>query len=332
MSDGSRFPSVREIMKEYNVSQFTVTPAMTRLEDKKLVRREVGKGTFVRKDGEQKPFTLYYYLPDWPDDLSRSLERLTMLEAEARNYDYRRVVHDYRKDIYADLPIGEADAIFINPANADMTPAQLENIRNAPIPIVLKGTLPNLGINYVAGDNFRAGSMAAEYFINQGHRNIAILLSEPFGTTSQEMLQTYTACAEKEGFNVKIIDCETLHGELSSLKAYETLKKYLAGNPLDFSALYVTSDASSLGALKALAEAKISVPDDVCVIGYGGCPSAALFQPSLSSISVAREKLSSGYFEILDACLRTGQLHGHSKIVYPEIIERTSTMLKVNTT
>ena len=187
-----------------------------------------------------------------------------------------------------------------------------------------------MGINYVAGDNFNAGSLAAEYFNTQGHRSVAILLSEPFGTTSQEMLQTYTACAEGLHLNVKVIDCGTHYGELSSLKAYEALKKYLDYNSLDFSALYVTSDASSLGALKAFSEKNIAVPDEVCVLGYGGCPSAALFHPSLSSVSIAREKLAAGYFEILDECLKSGNLHGHSKIVYPELIERESTMLSVH--
>lgn len=332
MSDGSRFPSVREIMREYNVSQFTVTPAMTRLEDKKLIRREVGKGTFVRKDGQQKPFTLYYFLPDWPDNLSHSLEHLAMQEANARNYDYRRIIFDYRMDIYKDLPFGEADAIFINPANFNLSTSQLEILRSAPIPVIIKGTVPNLGLNYVGGDNFRAGSMAAEYFINQGHRKIAMLLSEPFGTTSHEMLQTYVACAERHGLEVIIIDCGTHYGEVSSLKAHNEMKKYLSENSLDFSALYVTSDSSSLGALKAFAEENISVPDDVCVMGYGGSPSAALFHPSLSSISIPRERLVAGYYELLDECLKTGNLHGNSRIVYPELIERTSTMLKINIT
>jgi DNA-binding LacI/PurR family transcriptional regulator len=332
MSDGDRFPSVREIMKEYNVSQFTVTPAMSRLEEKNLIRREVGKGTFVRKDGEQKPFTLYYYLSDWPDDVSRQLEHCVMQEANTRNYDYRRIVFDYRQDIFKDLPFGEADAIFINPAVSDMTAGQLDILRRAPIPVILKGTFPNLGLNYVAGDNNNAGMQAANYFINQGHRNIAILLSEPFRITSSEVFHSYTSYAESRKVNIRIIDCETNYGELSSMKAYETLSKWLGHNSLDFSAIFVVSDESALGALKAFEESNISVPDDVCVLGYGGSPAAALFNPSLSSVSVSRKGLADSYFELLDQCLATGEMHGHTKIVHPELIERTSTMSNVNIT
>ena len=53
-NDGVRFPTEAELVKEYGVSRITVREALRTIEEQGLIRREVGRGTFVN---DQRPFT-----------------------------------------------------------------------------------------------------------------------------------------------------------------------------------------------------------------------------------------------------------------------------------
>jgi DNA-binding LacI/PurR family transcriptional regulator len=325
MCDGERFPSVRELMQEYGISQYSVAPALNRLESQNLIRRVVGKGTFVRKDGEQKPLSLFYYLSDWPDENGRQAEVLCRQYAEERQYDYHKVVFPYDQDIYDSLPLGQADAMIINPARADLSPKQLAVLEAAPIPVVLiRSSLTGQKINYVCGNNPVGGAMAANYFLEQGCDQLAILLSEPHGPTSQELLESFSHCAQSRQAQVRVVDCETQYGENSAIKAFETLNEWLTRHPLDFTGLFVTSASSALGALKALDEHNIRVPEDVSVVGFSDDPSAALFSPSLSVVAISSHEMVQAALDIIDQCLSEKKLHGFKQVVYPKIIERQS--------
>jgi len=58
MRDGEAFPTVRQLMAEYGVSQSTVTPAINLLKEKGLLEAYVGRGSFVCKQTEEKPCML----------------------------------------------------------------------------------------------------------------------------------------------------------------------------------------------------------------------------------------------------------------------------------
>ena len=330
MKDGERFPSVRQLMQEYNVSQFTVGPALDLLEERKLLTRKVGKGTFVRKDGEQKQYTVYYYMNDWNFDEASETERICRKIALSRNYNYRRIIYHHSDDVYSQLAFGEADAIIINPARSDLSPAQVNILKNAPIPVIMiRASLHQLGLNCVGGHNVVTGTMAAEYFLKNGHRKMAILLSEPFGPTSNEIFDGYSSRIKADGGELTVIDCKTKFGENSQMKAFTELSRYLKSHRADFTAMFVTSDYSALGALRALSEFNIRVPEQLSVLGFGGNSSAALFKPSLSSIVVPLDKMAGGAFDLIDQALKERKSHGLTHIVYPEFIERESTTTPV---
>ena len=64
LSDGDNFPTLREIMREYRVSQFTAAPALKRLQEKGLIASHVGRGSVVtRAAGRRHGATILYPAP-----------------------------------------------------------------------------------------------------------------------------------------------------------------------------------------------------------------------------------------------------------------------------
>lgn len=71
MKDGEPFPTVRQLMTEYQVSQSTVTPAINQLKEKGLIEAYVGRGSFVSKKDAGKPHMLLLQ-HNWPTPCCRS--------------------------------------------------------------------------------------------------------------------------------------------------------------------------------------------------------------------------------------------------------------------
>jgi LacI family transcriptional regulator len=89
----------------------------------------------------------------------------------------------------------------------------------------------------------------------------------------------------------------------------------------DFTAVYAISDTMAIGALKALREADISVPDEVSVVGYDGIDMGTFCAPTLTTLSQPFEKMARKTCEILFDVIRHGAAH-RKVIMEAEIIER----------
>ena len=61
---------------------------------------------------------------------------------------------------------------------------------------------------------------------------------------------------------------------------------------LDFDAVFTLNDTLGLGALRALGEAGVHVPDDVAVLGFDNIDEARFSVPSLSSVEPGREQIA----------------------------------------
>lgn len=325
MSAGDLFPSVRQLMKEYGVSQLVVKEALNKLTECGLIDSRVGKGTFVKVAGRQRSLRILFYFPDWPG-YPQDIDIEMRAEAQRRGYNFRKIIYDVNDNFYERLAFSDADAIFINPVRGDLSPEQLNILLHAPIPVVMvKSTLGGTGLNYICGNNTIAGMMAANYLIDLGHTELAFIQSEPINKTFNELYDGFCHVAESRKARVVRIDCDIHYGELSPVKAHNEIYRYLQSRPVDFSAAFVLSDASALGVFKAFSDHGIKVPQQVNVLGFGGDQNAALYSPPLSSVAISRTEIARGAFELIDQCFASRCYLDHYITVYPQIIEREST-------
>ncbi len=117
-----------------------------------------------------------------------------------------------------------------------------------------------------------------------GHKKVA-LLAGPEGSVSADLrLKCW-----RDGLrinNIEEVCIET--GDWSAQSGYYATLKILRDHR-DFTALLVANDQMAMGAISALAQNNILVPDDVSVIGYDDYADSAYYQPPLTSIHLDRD-------------------------------------------
>jgi LacI family transcriptional regulator len=121
----------------------------------------------------------------------------------------------------------------------------------------------------VAPDDATGGRLAAEHLIATGRRKLAVLqLHESDGSTALRV-EAFAAAAEKLGHPVQRLDVEA--AGTPSLQGYRTMAHRIRDG-LGFDGLFCETDELALGALTALEDAGIAVPDTVALVGFDDLP------------------------------------------------------------
>jgi len=146
-------------------------------------------------------------------------------------------------------------------------------------PMVVWGAVSHHETQVVVGsDNQQGGALAAERFLALGRRR-PVFLGDPAHAEFAERLQGFSAAFARACITVQ---APAITGLTVSAGA-DAVRALLAQRcPMD--ALFAASDLLAIGAIRALTEHGLRVPDDVSVIGYDDTPLGATYVPPLSSI------------------------------------------------
>ncbi len=177
--------------------------------------------------------------------------------------------------------------ILLTPRMDDEGLHQLENFD---IPTVMMGKLPNSNLYSVDIDNRAAAQEAVQYLISLGHRNIACITNAPLPYSSAtDRLQGYKDAILEAGF--KPNDDLICHADFDPRSGYECMKSLLA-RKVDFSAAFIASDNIVIGASSALREAKLSIPEDISIVGFDDIPWSQFADPPITTIQMPAQQLA----------------------------------------
>ena len=109
----------------------------------------------------------------------------------------------------------------------------------------------------------------------------------------------------------------------SPMVGYPLVRELLA-RTTDFTALYAYNDLSAIGAIRAIRERGLRVPEDISVVGFDDIHSAAFQNPSLTTIRQPLREMGMRAARILVDRLRGKEDPGRVS-VKPELIVREST-------
>lgn len=164
------------------------------------------------------------------------------------------------------------------------------------MPFVLIGqstNSQNANYNFVDTDNLAGGYLATEHLIQLGYRRIATIASAQ-NVSGDERLNGYRQALVDH--QIPFDNSLIAMGNYSLEGGYTAMKQLIPVKP---DAVFAASDTMAVGALRALREAGLKVPDDVALVGYDDLPPALQADPQLTTIRQPIAKTGSLALELL---------------------------------
>jgi len=154
-----------------------------------------------------------------------------------------------------------------------------------------------LKVDTVKIDNFRGGYIATEHLLNLGHSNILFIKGVPYIDSSKERFNGYKKALKDKG--IKLNNDFILSGDFLVDSGYLSVKRYLEENGLNFTAIFAANDQMAIGAIKALNDKGIVVPDEVSIVGFDNSYISPYVIPPLTTIKQRREEMGKVAAELL---------------------------------
>jgi len=155
----------------------------------------------------------------------------------------------------------------------------------------------------VAADNVAGARAMVGHLAGLGHREIAFITGPESNRDAMLRWQGYRAAATELGLTTSA-DLE-VRGNFTESSGYEAARRLLARSPRP-TAIFAANDNMAVGALSALREAGLRVPEDVAVTGFDDIASSSFLSPRLTTVRVEAWRLGQRAVQLLLAAMQGG--------------------------
>lgn len=221
------------------------------------------------------------------------------------------------------VPVGPRNTdglVVVNPLHDETRSREIQELIYSGHPVVFVGAGERGPI--VEADNRSGIREAVRHLYDHGHRKIAFIAGseEDLAGDTGERLGAYHAALAELGLDD---ECRCEYGRHTFSGGLSAARRMIA-NGSSFTAIVASNDESALGALQALAEAGLRVPEDVAIVGFDDRPESALQRPSLSSVAVPLYELGVRAVELLVGLVRGRSVPAHPVRVPTRLVPRES--------
>ena len=152
--------------------------------------------------------------------------------------------------------------------------------KNIPV-VLIDRPIKDVNCDVVLVDNLNASYDAIEQLITRGHKRIGIICGPEEIFTSQERLKGYLRVYED--YSMEVDPRLIKHGNYQIDSGYKLTNELLDMEPRP-TAIYVTNYEMTLGAIMAINERGVSIPDELSIIGFDNIQMAKIVKPPLSIV------------------------------------------------
>jgi DNA-binding LacI/PurR family transcriptional regulator len=272
---------------------------------------------------KQRSFTVGVVVPE----VSEGYAALVMSGIEdlllQEGYFYFVVSHRHRADLLEEYP-----KLLLERAVEGLIAVDTPCRHGLPVPVVsVSGHENTRGVINIVLHHARAAELALEHLHRLGHRRIAFMQGQAFSSDTEVRWQAIRSAARRLRIvlNPKLI--VQLEGDSPGPElGYHVTQKLLVSGER-FTALFAFNDISAIGAIRALREAGLRVPEDVSVVGFDDIQSAAFQHPSLTTVRQPLRRMGEIAAETLLRRIANASHPPLAKtiVVDPEFVVRDST-------
>lgn len=188
------------------------------------------------------------------------------------------------------------------------------------VPYVVAGRpINDIQSSYVDVDNVAGSLVAVRHLIHQGRKRIAHIAGPLVTTAGLDRLEGYNQALTESGHLIeKGLFAE---GDFSEISGYYCAQRLLEKHP---DAIFIASDIMAIGALRAIREAKLTVPDDIAIVSFDDVPPAAQANPRLTTVRQPIRRMGIKLVETLVDIMENGTKPPRRVLFGTELVVRES--------
>ena len=285
------------------------------------VSRVFNGSTLVRTDTRRKVLAVASRLGYWPNSIARSLitsrtHTLGVLMPDLFGEFFSEVVHGMdvagrergfhllvsRSSSSADELVeairtmrGRVDGLIVMAPDFDADPV-LRLGAGAVSRVFMNPHATPTDCDAVSIANAGGAASAVRHLLGLGHRSIALITGPEHNIDARQRREGWCAALREAGIE-PVADLE-FRGDFAERSGYEAAAELLRRH-LRPTAIFAANDYMAVGALGALNDAKVRVPEDVAVVGFDDIALARYLNPPLTTVRVDRQELGRRAVEIL---------------------------------
>jgi LacI family transcriptional regulator len=326
-----------DIAKDLKVSVVTVSKVLRnqgRISDatrKRVLRRakelNYQMNWVARSLVTRRTYTIGLLLPEFAHLFFAEIARA--VAQTVRPHGYHVVISSFEEDPELEasevesLLARQVDGLIIASSQPPRRLAMFERVRDRNIPYVLiDRPIAGLRACYVGVDNHAIGRVATEHLIAQGCYRIAHLRGPKVGIATQR-LEGYREALAKAGFRAR--SDYVAEGGHSDVAGHQGMKKLLSVKPLP-DGVVCYNDPVAIGAMKAILEAGLKLPEEIAVVGAGNVHYSDVLAVPLTTIDQGTCKIGTLAAELLLTRISSKRtLKPEEILIPPKLVEREST-------
>jgi LacI family transcriptional regulator len=192
---------------------------------------------------------------------------------------------------------------------------------STPIVVVDPRTRPAPDLLSVGATNWQGSLDATAHLVALGHRRIATITGTPEQENALARLSGYQTALIQAGLTV---DENLVRSSVFGVSAGYECTWHLISLEDRPTAIFASCDDTALGALRALREAGLRVPEDMSLVGFDDMPIAAWLDPALTTVRQPLVEMGATAVDLIHRA-RTGSGHTLRTELATELIVRSST-------
>lgn len=296
--------TLKNIATELNISPSLVSQVLNGKADQYRINKETGKA--VRNKATElgyipnkiarglvlkKTKTIALLTPDLSNPYFAKITKV--IQNKLREMDYSLMIFESNDETSREieeiqkLQSNGIDGIIIIPVGNEF--GHLENLVNKNFPIViLYRTFKELRASSIKVNNYSNVFDIVSLLIDKGHKNIGLIQGKGSISTNHERFNGYCDAFKKHNldFSKDLIIEKDFSRETGYLGTIEILKS--SNRP---TALITTSEFLTLGALQALSENNVKIPNDIALVGFDSLNIKSSLKVPISTVSPPKEEL-----------------------------------------
>lgn len=230
----------------------------------------------------KRSMTVALIIPDLTNPFYTVLARGLADELDAASY---RVIvcntdaqRDREQDFIDDMLDRGVDAIAMT--SYHLATSEVQRVIDLGVPIACVGeSIDHPNVDQVVADGEQGGYEATRHLLSRGSTRIAMITGAEESNNAR--ISGYRKALSEAGkrFSRRLV----LHGDWTRSGGYQAMRKLLTVNP-GLDGVFCANDLMAIGAMDALREQGLSIPDDVALVGFDDIEAAALVTPALTTI------------------------------------------------